>query len=241
MYKIFRKLRQQFLMEQKTFAYVKYAIGEIILVMIGILLALQISNWNDDEKDKHLEQTFLEKLKSNLEDDIALYKDVNTSNTNFLKHLDSAQNILEHYKNFTTKDLQKHLPFLMYHSRFNTNQTAFDNLVSIGKMNIIQNDALTENLLLYYRRVNLLKESMAESIDAYNRNSFGPTLLKFDYSNPNANFNQKAIKAYAEDPIITNSLGLKIVMFNKLIADYETQILEAEDLIKLINTELKND
>lgn len=50
MIKFFRKIRQNLLMENKTGKYLKYAFGEIILVMIGILLALQVNNWNEDRK-----------------------------------------------------------------------------------------------------------------------------------------------------------------------------------------------
>jgi hypothetical protein len=46
MIKLFRKIRQNLIMENKTANYLKYAIGEIILVVIGILIALQINNWN---------------------------------------------------------------------------------------------------------------------------------------------------------------------------------------------------
>lgn len=223
----------------KTGRYFKYALGEIILVMIGILLALQINNWNETQKDNYLEQSFLKKLKSNLEDDITLFKEVNGNNGTYLKHLDSAKMIIENYKNFTTSDLQKHLPFLMYYTRFNTNQTAFNNLVSIGKLNIIQNDSLTERLLLYYRRINLLKESMAEGIDAYNRNFFGPALLSFDYLNTPPNFKSKDLEAYVEEPVLINSIRVKSLMLNKLNKDYTDQIEEAEDLIALIDTQLK--
>ncbi|WP_242158769.1 DUF6090 family protein [Aestuariivivens sediminis] len=52
MIKVFRKLRQQLLSEGKTGKYLKYAIGEIVLVVLGILIALSIKNWN--EKEKHV-------------------------------------------------------------------------------------------------------------------------------------------------------------------------------------------
>jgi len=59
MIKFFRKIRQNLLMENKTGKYLKYAIGEIILVMIGILLALQINNWNEIQKMNKSEHRFL--------------------------------------------------------------------------------------------------------------------------------------------------------------------------------------
>jgi len=52
MIKFFRNIRQKLLSEGKTTNYIKYAIGEIVLVMIGILLALQVNNWNENRKKK---------------------------------------------------------------------------------------------------------------------------------------------------------------------------------------------
>ena len=52
MIKFFRKIRQNSLMENKTGKYLKYAVGEILLVVIGILIALQINNWNEDRKQQ---------------------------------------------------------------------------------------------------------------------------------------------------------------------------------------------
>jgi len=48
--KFFRKIRQNLLVENKKGKYFKYAIGEIVLVVIGILIALSISNWNEKRK-----------------------------------------------------------------------------------------------------------------------------------------------------------------------------------------------
>ena len=62
MIKFFRKIRQNLLMENKTGKYLKYAIGEIFLVMIGILLALQVNNWNQERIAFHKEKTLLLEL-----------------------------------------------------------------------------------------------------------------------------------------------------------------------------------
>lgn len=51
MIKRFRNIRHTLLNEGKTSRYLKYAIGEIVLVVIGILIALQINNWNEDRKE----------------------------------------------------------------------------------------------------------------------------------------------------------------------------------------------
>jgi len=70
MIKFFRKIRQNLIMDNKTGKYLKYAIGEIILVVIGILIALSINNWNEHRKERIKEQAILIQLrddyKSNL-------------------------------------------------------------------------------------------------------------------------------------------------------------------------------
>jgi len=67
MIKFFRKIRQNLLSEGKTGKYFKYAIGEVVLVVIGILIALQINNWNEGQKRKALEKNMLVNLVENLE------------------------------------------------------------------------------------------------------------------------------------------------------------------------------
>ena len=56
--KIFRNIRQKLAAENKVMAYLRYAIGEILLVVIGILIALQVNNWNEARKN-HIEEIAL--------------------------------------------------------------------------------------------------------------------------------------------------------------------------------------
>jgi hypothetical protein len=69
MIKFFRKIRQNLLSEGKTGKYLKYAIGEIILVVIGILIALQINNWNETRIQSIAEKEFISSLKYDLKQD----------------------------------------------------------------------------------------------------------------------------------------------------------------------------
>ncbi|NNK79858.1 MAG: hypothetical protein HKO93_00040, partial [Flavobacteriales bacterium] len=63
MIKFFRHIRQRLLSESKFSKYLLYAIGEIVLVMVGILLALQINNWNESRKERAQELAILEQLR----------------------------------------------------------------------------------------------------------------------------------------------------------------------------------
>ena len=82
MIKFFRKIRQNLLSEGKTRKYLKYAIGEIVLVVIGILIALQINNWNEDRKSEAKKQDYYVQLLDDLNSDII-----------------SAQNTIEEFSN----------------------------------------------------------------------------------------------------------------------------------------------
>ena len=72
MLKFFRKIRQNLLMENKTGKYFKYAIGEIVLVVIGILIALSINNWNENRKDNSTGKQYLRSIKEDLKKDLVL-------------------------------------------------------------------------------------------------------------------------------------------------------------------------
>lgn len=76
MIKFFRKIRQNLLSEGKTTKYFKYAIGEIVLVVIGILIAISINNWNESIKTQEKVDLFLTSLKSDLINDLSSISDI---------------------------------------------------------------------------------------------------------------------------------------------------------------------
>jgi uncharacterized membrane protein YraQ (UPF0718 family) len=100
MIKFFRKIRQNLLMENKTGKYFKYAIGEIVLVVIGILIALSINNWNEVRKNNTKEQQILTQLKDEyttnllqLEQKITNRKKIIEAANNILQYIDESLNI----------------------------------------------------------------------------------------------------------------------------------------------------
>ena len=96
MIKFFRKIRQNLIMDNKTSKYFKYAIGEIVLVVIGILIALSINNWNENRKLQNEELKLLFDIKTNLESNL-----VNFKNDTIRNHKDLADyiKIETHIKN----------------------------------------------------------------------------------------------------------------------------------------------
>jgi hypothetical protein len=90
MIKFFRKIRQNLLSEGKTGKYLKYAIGEIVLVVIGILIALQINNWNERIKTQEKVDLFLTSLKSDLINDLSAISDIIKIQEQRLKALEES-------------------------------------------------------------------------------------------------------------------------------------------------------
>jgi hypothetical protein len=88
MIKFFRKIRQNLLVENKTGKYLKYAFGEIVLVVIGILIALQINNWNERKNNITKTTNILKEIQLDLINDI---KNVNQGFDDFIR----ADSILE--------------------------------------------------------------------------------------------------------------------------------------------------
>jgi hypothetical protein len=76
MIKLFKNIRKNLLMENKTSKYLKYAIGEIILVVIGILIALQINNWNELRKNESKILSILKEVQNDLQEDILKSKEL---------------------------------------------------------------------------------------------------------------------------------------------------------------------
>ena len=92
MIKFFRKIRQNLLSEGKTGKYLKYAIGEIVLVVIGIMIALSINNWNEGRKETIKLKKAIESVYSDLVSDrllinegLPLVDQRNTIITNLLR------------------------------------------------------------------------------------------------------------------------------------------------------------
>lgn len=74
MIKFFRKIRQQMLRENKFTKYLIYAVGEIVLVVIGILIALNINNWNQEQNKKAKRQELLIGMTKDLSQDISSHQ-----------------------------------------------------------------------------------------------------------------------------------------------------------------------
>jgi hypothetical protein len=148
MIKFFRRIRQNFLIEGKATKYLLYTLGEIVLVVIGILIALQINTWNDEHKDRSLEIKILKEIYSNLaldllevKQDISIQDSVNLAGHKILQFIKNEviPSELFYY------DVSK----LRVNTHFDPNKSGYSLLVSKG-VELIRNDSLRGALSVLY-------------------------------------------------------------------------------------------
>ena len=178
MIKLFRKIRQNLIMENKTSKYFKYAIGEIILVVIGILIALQINNWNQERKENKQERFILHKLQNEINSDVININNQIIVNSDNLSDFKTAANILVNIEDGDITLFRDKISNILNISGFNQNETTFSNLISTGKIELIKNQTLLDSIILYY---NSDYQSWDTAMSDYTRNIIAPYLLKYDH------------------------------------------------------------
>ncbi|WP_229796826.1 DUF6090 family protein [Algibacter mikhailovii] len=132
-------------MENKTGKYFKYAIGEIVLVVIGILIALQINNWNENRKSSATELLLLEELDKSLENN----KDILSSRIEKFKLIEKeAELLIEHIdaKKEYNDSLASYFSLPLRNFSFRLSYASFENLKSQG-FETISNESLRLNII----------------------------------------------------------------------------------------------
>tara|TARA_R110001632_G_scaffold43376_1_gene109880 strand:+ start:40275 stop:41072 length:798 start_codon:yes stop_codon:yes gene_type:complete len=157
MIKLFRKIRYDLMNQNKTtkpaFAagrYFKYAIGEIVLVVIGILIALQINNWNEEKKQKIIEQKILKELLVDLEiSKVDLENDI-LANKRILKNSETIKNHI-YLKKPNNDSIIGLFVSVANITQFTPRTSGYQNLQSLG-LNIISNDTLRKQITNVFER-----------------------------------------------------------------------------------------
>ena len=170
MIQLFKKIRKQLLIKSKLSTYSLYAIGEIVLVVIGILIALAINNNNEFKKTKIKELNYLSGIKSDLQLNLIELKTFITTRE---KSVNSAEKMLYFFKkneeinpnefNFHNLQVQIWLPF-------KKNDNTYQELINSGNLTIISNKSIKNILIntqLGYKQIKILEIQMQHDFDNY--------------------------------------------------------------------------
>ncbi len=151
MIKFFRKIRLTFLAEGKTGHYLKYAIGEILLVVIGILIALQINNWNEEQKLERKRQTLIQSLIDDFE------YNLNEISETVLPFQDSLINQMKLFFELSSAvtptvgvDSLRTLAVAFFRGyAFYPNMTTYNEAASTGNLSLLRNNELLQQFTIF--------------------------------------------------------------------------------------------
>jgi len=159
MLRFFRQLRQRLLTDNKFSKYLLYAIGEILLVVIGILIALQVDNWNESNRKDLLFKDSIEQISHSLESDVAEFKRISDGLTNQIKLIDK---VLLQPDTFSPLERPYALHYIMwdYHGvKINTGTEYYIQNLIYNPENK-QQKSLAKDLTDYVRRINVFQSDI---------------------------------------------------------------------------------
>ena len=250
MIKFFRKIRQDLLSKGKTGKYFKYAIGEIVLVVIGILIALQINNSNNKRIETEREIKYLTNIKLDLKKDIeSLEYNIDFRQKKSL----GLEKLISQINGQPIQDLNEatyNVVNTLYQERFQPSNVTYSDLVSSGNMNLISNDSikiyLFELSLLYQTNLFNIEHETAEYEENISKSIF--KLADIERMKPvflgektakQVNILEDDFKALFESLEYKNGCVVAKWTSEGMIDLYQNIKNKSEYLIELINTELK--
>jgi Family of unknown function (DUF6090) len=151
MIKLFRKVRQSLSTSGKFGSYLLYAFGEIILVVVGILIALQINEWSEERRDRQLEKTYYCQFLEDVNQDQQLLENLIKENEGRIASNNQLIHLLQQKtadRNEVIKALREVITKIRF--RFRPSTSAFEDLKSSGKLAILKDLDLKKQLLKYY-------------------------------------------------------------------------------------------
>ncbi len=240
MIKFFRKIRQRLLAENRFSKYLLYAIGEIFLVVIGILIALQINNWNEAKKDHAYEMTMLTEVARSL----------STDKLNFQSHIDAytvLSNSVDYFTNLSKNNVMFHdslkqrLWNLNIGKYYQFNRGPYEALKSSG-IDRISNDSLRNHLINFFDFELLVHKNQIEHITRRYRSNVESllSLLSGSYIDENNNKIEGRIpKDLFQNPDFINLLGDIDWRADSAKKNIENFMPEIEALIQHIHIENK--
>ncbi len=168
MIKFFRRIRKKLLSENRFSKYLLYALGEIILVVIGILIALQINNWNLAQEDRKTEKENLEALKEEFTQNKATLQEIIQLNN---ENISGAEKMIQSFNN-TSKDTITEQTIAMYGSQtfgaeinFEPETGVLTEIISSGQLKLILNNELKHKLAGFNSKIKEIEQQEKEVID----------------------------------------------------------------------------
>ena len=158
MFRIFRKIREEILLGKKTRRYLGYAVGELVLVVFGILIALQINNWNEERIEQRQIADYAHALIKDLERDLAMIVVIKSEIDILINKIDTLAAYIEDrpFEELRNIDLY-YLMRAPFYRPYAWNRTAMEQIKSSGALRQMKNQELAEKISAYEAFTNHLE------------------------------------------------------------------------------------
>ena len=225
------------LSEGRIGAYLKYAIGEIVLVVIGILIALQINNWNEWKKERKKEEKILTQVKNNITESIAIWEEVVSISEGLCKNyevvLACRQDNLPYHDSL--KIHFNRASWIAYNWTTGHSTSSFEALKNMG-FDIIRNDSLTDIIIDVFDRHILRVQNQYQTEES---NSAHKEYITTRIQDLIADFESNDYTSLLEDNYYYSILRVRNNFREFHISKFENQHLPAmREAVKLIDEEL---
>ncbi|MFX0557768.1 DUF6090 family protein [Maribacter sp. CXY002] len=254
MIKFFRKIRQKLVAENKFRNYLLYALGEIILVVIGILIALAINNGQQMRILEKKEQIYLKGLKTEFQfSKLKLTELIEVNRNNY----EGAKKIMVHISKDTIAITEKHFSELLYNSfvsdiSFNPNNSLLNEMLNSGSLKDLSNPVLRMDLTNWIstlddiaKQENELAIQREKVLDMF-RNNENSIRTIFDLSGVNAALDLPELKKASSNLHLLDSQEFENNILTFILTAYATEsahyvpLMESLDAIfELLETEIK--
>jgi len=246
---IFRKTRKKMADDNKPLKYLRYAIGEIVLVVIGILIALSINNWNQDYINKKAEKYYLNQMIIDLSSDSLFLSNVSLD---FKKRLPVIQNLLKELYKENNKEsfnhaITQYANIVLQPLHFVSNNSTYNEMESGAKLGIINNKELRKKIVALYNHLEITKNifqtnyEFMQPVDS--ELIYGKGLAKYQ------KYQNELFSSYISDDELYKlkdfnfELESNLANWNWTIVDMqpvvESQLAELREVIAQINEHLK--
>jgi hypothetical protein len=244
MIKFFRKIRQRLLSENNFSKYLIYAVGEIILVVIGILIAIQLNEWRNDSINTKQKQKVLLALKTEFEvnltrlDTVFYYQE--QSFLKFIKSKDLIDSI-----NYVTDNniLKQNLAHGGFGYSYNPVNGALRSAISSGDIHLIENERLIE-LLFSWEDLVIDSYEEIELLQKYSMEIYIPILHKYTqareiYFKKDQSSHRSHFVGLFKDPLFENYTQEIIFKSYNYLDELKKIRINNLEIVELIEGELK--
>ncbi len=241
MIKFFRKIRQKLLTENKFSKYLLYAIGEIVLVVIGILIALQINNWNENKKERRQERELLIQLESEFESNLHQLDEKIEMREEMISASLNLLNCIDNKGSCDNKNIIKYISKSIFAPTFDP---IVNDINSSGRIQLLRDSKLKQKLSLWTSEIIQVTEE-EQMWSHYRSTQYIPFLLEegFERNVIDEVWTQNRSQSFQLDKEGVNDFKIgkskKEIAFTRLLDNvkFEGLVVQCASFSKLANSQ----